>query len=218
MEFFLDTANLGEIKDAHDLGLLDGVTTNPSLVAKEAKPFLDTIRAICALVGDKPVSAECVERTYDGLVAEGRKLAGIAPNVVVKIPLDLAGLKATRTLADEGIAVNHTLCFSATQALLSAKSGAAFVSPFVGRLDDISATGMDLIKDIRVIYDNYGFSTKILVASVRHPIHVLDAARIGADVATVPFSVFRQLVQHPLTDRGIDRFLADHAKIPRDGA
>lgn len=216
MDFFLDTANLDEIREANDLGLLDGVTTNPSLVAREGKGFLETIEAICELVGDRPVSAECVERDYDKLVAEGRELAKIAPNVVVKVVLDMAGLKATRTLADEGIKVNHTLCFSASQALLSAKSGSTYISPFVGRLDDISHTGMDLIKDIRTIYDHYGFETKVLVASVRSPTHVLESALIGADVATVPFKVFSQLVKHPLTDIGIERFLADHAKIPKE--
>jgi transaldolase len=216
MEFFLDTANLDEIREANDLGLLDGVTTNPTLVAREGRGFLETIEAITAIVGDRPVNAECVARDAEGLIQEGRQLASIAPNIVVKIPLDLAGLKAARVLSSENIAINHTLCFSAPQALLSAKSGASYISPFVGRLDDIGQLGMALIKDIRTIYDNYGFSTKVLVASVRTPTHVLEAALIGADIATVPFKVFTQLVQHPLTDSGIQRFLDDFARIPRE--
>lgn len=216
MEFFLDTADVDEIREANDLGLLDGVTTNPSLVAKTGRGFLETIEEICKIVGDKPVSAECVETQAPALIEEGKRLAGIADNIVVKVPLDLEGLKATRALADEGIRINQTLCFSPTQALLSAKAGAAYISPFVGRLDDISSGGMQLIEQIRRIYDNYGISTKVLVASIRHPQHVLDSALIGADVATVPFKVFGQLVKHPLTDIGIEKFLADNAKIPKE--
>lgn len=217
MEFFLDTADIDEIREANDLGLLDGVTTNPSLIARTGKGFIETIEQICELVGpDKPVSAECVEREAGPMIEEGKRLAAIAPNVVVKIPLDLEGLKATRALADEGVRINQTLCFSATQALLSAKAGAAYISPFVGRLDDISTTGMQLIEQIRKIYDNYGVATKVLVASIRSPMHVLESALIGADVATVPFKVFAQLVKHPLTDIGIQRFLDDHAKIPKE--
>ncbi len=216
MEFFLDTANLEQIRDAYDKGLLDGVTTNPSLIAAEGGAYLETLENICKAVPDKPVNAECVEREYEAIVAEGRELAKIADNIVVKIPLDPEGLKATRTLADEGIAVNITLCFTPMQALLSAKSGAAYISPFVGRLDDIGQDGMEVIEQIREIYDNYGIETKILVASIRNPNHVLTASLIGADIATLPHKVLQQLYKHPLTDSGIERFLADYEKIPKE--
>ncbi len=216
MEFFLDTANIAEIKDAQDAGLLDGVTTNPSLIAKEGGGYLETLEKICQIVVDKPVNAECVERDYQAIVAEGRELAKIADNISVKIPLDPDGLKATRALSEEGIPVNNTLCFSPMQALLSAKSGATYISPFVGRLDDISQEGMELIEQIRLIYDNYGIATKILVASIRNPTHVLTSALIGADIATLPHKVLQQLYRHPLTDSGIERFLADYEKIPKE--
>lgn len=212
MEFFIDTADVAEIKNAHELGILDGVTTNPSLVAKTGKPFKQVIREICAIV-DGPVSAEVVAIEKDAILKEGRELAKLAQNVVVKVPLIAEGLKAVKVFSAEGIKTNVTLCFSANQALLAAKAGATYISPFVGRLDDISTDGMDLIEEIRTIYDNYDFSTKILVASIRHPIHLKQAAMIGADVATIPYSVFPQLVKHPLTDSGLEKFLADAKKF-----
>ncbi|HRP67962.1 MAG TPA: fructose-6-phosphate aldolase [Turneriella sp.] len=208
MEFFIDTADVGEIKAAHELGILDGVTTNPSLIAKTGKPFKAVIQEICSIV-DGPVSAEVLAVEKDAILKEGRELAKLADNVVVKVPLIPEGLKAVRVFTDEGIQTNVTLCFSANQALLAAKAGATYISPFVGRLDDISTDGMDLIEDIKTIYDNYEFVTKILVASIRHPIHLKQAAIIGADVATIPYSVFPQLVKHPLTDAGLEKFLAD---------
>lgn len=214
MKIFLDTANVKEIREAVACGFLDGVTTNPTLVAKEKRNFKECVKEICSLV-DGPVSAECVSLTTEEMVAEGRDLAKIAKNVAVKIPLTKDGLKAVKILSHEGILVNVTLCFSAVQALLAAKAGAAFISPFVGRLDDRGHDGMALIKDIRQIYDNYRFKTQILVASVRHPLHVLDAARMGADIATIPFAVFDKLVQHPLTDLGIQAFLDDWKKVPK---
>lgn len=214
MKFFLDTANIDEVKEGLDAGLVDGVTTNPSLVAKEGKPFRAVVDQILALV-DGPVSLEVVSVEADGMVKEGRELAAIHKNVVVKVPLIPEGLKAVRRLSAEGIRTNVTLIFSPTQALLAAKAGASYVSPFIGRLDDISQQGMDIIEDIRQIFDNYDFETEILVASIRHPVHVLDAARIGADVGTMPWKVMMQLAQHPLTDVGLAKFLADWQKVPK---
>ncbi len=211
MKFFIDTANVAEISEAVALGMVDGVTTNPSLIAREKRPFEEIIKEITALVNG-PISAEVVSLEAQGMVDEGRKLAAISDNIVIKVPMTPEGLKATRIFAAEGIKTNVTLVFSATQALLVAKAGASYVSPFVGRLDDISLTGMDLVSDIMQIYDNYGYSTEVIVASVRSPTHVLDAALIGADIATIPFKVILQLAQHPLTDRGIDSFLADWEK------
>ncbi len=210
MEFFIDTANLDEIRMAADLGLVDGVTTNPSLIAKEGCEFKKRIKDICSLVSG-PVSAEVVSVQTDAMVEEARELAKIAPNVVVKIPMITEGLKATKVLSAEGIKVNMTLIFSPLQALLAAKAGASFVSPFVGRLDDISHQGMDLVRDILEIFENYAFDAKIIVASIRNPIHVLDAALIGADIATIPYKVIAQLAHHPLTDQGLEKFMADWA-------
>jgi len=215
MEFFIDTADVAEIKSAHELGILDGVTTNPSLIAKTGKPFKQVIREICAIV-DGPVSAEVVAIEKDAIIKEGRELAKLAKNVVVKVPLIAEGLKAVKVFSGEGIKTNVTLCFSANQALLAAKAGATYISPFVGRLDDISQDGMELIEEIKTIYDNYDFATKILVASIRHPIHLKQAALIGAQVATIPYSVFPQLVKHPLTDSGLEKFLADAKKFNWD--
>ncbi|MDQ3633973.1 MAG: fructose-6-phosphate aldolase [Acidobacteriota bacterium] len=216
MKFFIDTANLDEIKEASELGLLDGVTTNPSLVAKEGNiDFKERIAEICEIVeGD--VSAEVTAIDTDGMLKQGRDLAKIADNVVVKCPLTWDGLKATKILSEEGTKVNVTLCFSASQALLAAKAGAGYISPFIGRLDDISLNGMDLIRDIVQIYDNYNFETEILAASIRHPMHIVESALAGADVATVPFKVFKQLVKHPLTDKGLDAFLDDWKKSGRE--
>ena len=216
MKFFIDTANLDEIKEANELGLIDGVTTNPSLVAKEGDiDFKDRIAAICAIVkGD--VSAEVTALDTAGMLAEGRELAKIAPNVVVKCPLTLDGLKATRVFRAEGTKVNVTLCFSAAQALLAAKAGASYISPFIGRLDDIAQDGMALIRDILQIYDNYGFATEVLAASIRHPMHIVDCALAGANVATIPFKVIQQLVKHPLTDKGLEGFLSDWKKSGRN--
>jgi transaldolase len=214
MKIFIDTANLSEIKEANSIGLIDGVTTNPSLVAREKKPARELLRDICACVSG-PVSAEVIALDSAGMVAEARELSAIAGNIVVKIPLTREGLKAVRTLSREGIKTNVTLCFSATQALLVAKAGASFVSPFIGRLDDISQVGMDIIRDIKQIFSNYNFKTEIIVASVRNPLHVLEAAKAGADIATIPFAVIEQLIKHPLTDIGIARFLDDHKKIPQ---
>ena len=213
MKFFIDTANLDEIKEANDLGVLDGVTTNPSLCYKVGvKDFEGHIAKICDIVeGD--VSAEVISTTYKEIVKEGRRLAKIADNVVVKVPLIKDGIKAIKTFSEEGIKTNCTLCFSATQALIAAKAGATYISPFIGRLDDISTDGMVLISDIATIYDNYGLPTEILAASIRHPMHVLEAARMGADVATMPLSVIEQLLKHPLTDLGLERFLADWDKL-----
>jgi transaldolase len=212
MKFFIDTANIDEIRQAAGYGLLDGVTTNPSLIAKEGLIEQDDhIRAICALT-DGPVSAEVLATDKEGMVKEGRRLAGLAENVAVKLPLTLDGLAATRILAAEGLKVNLTLVFSALQAILAAKAGAAFVSPFVGRLDDVGQDGLELVSEIVTIYSHYGFETEIIVASVRSPQHVLKSALLGADIATIPFNIIRQLVVHPLTDKGIAAFLADHAK------
>ena len=209
MKFFIDTADLDEIEEANDLGVLDGVTTNPSLCAKiGVADFEGHIEKICNLV-DGDVSAEVVSTEYDEIVSEARHLAKIADNVVVKVPLIKEGIKAIKTLSDEGIRTNCTLCFSATQALLAAKAGATYISPFIGRLDDISDDGMQLIADVVTIYENYGYETEVLAASIRHPMHVLESARLGADVATMPLNVIDQLMHHPLTDRGLERFLDD---------
>jgi transaldolase len=216
MKFFIDTANLDEIREASELGLIDGVTTNPSLVAREGDiDFKERIAEICDLV-DGDVSAEVTALDTDGMLEQGRELAKIADNVVIKCPLTWDGLKATRIFSDEGTKVNVTLCFSASQALLAAKAGAGYISPFIGRLDDLSQNGMDLIRDIVQIYDNYGFETEVLAASIRHPMHIVDSALAGADVATVPFDVFKKLIRHPLTDKGLDAFLADWKKSGRD--
>ena len=213
MKFFIDTADVDEIRDFSATGLLDGVTTNPSLVAKTGRNLFDILAEICELVPG-PVSAEVTATETDDMLVEGRKLAGLAPNITVKVPLTWDGLKACRALSQGGISVNVTLCFSAAQAILAAKAGAGYVSPFVGRLDDIGEDGMKLIADIREIYDNYSdsFRTEILVASIRHPLHLVEAARLGADVATIPPKVLRQLVAHPLTDKGLATFLADWGK------
>lgn len=211
MKFFIDTANLEEIKKGVEMGMVDGVTTNPSLIARENKPFEEIIAEICKLV-DGPVSAEVVSLQAEGMLDEARKLAKLAENIVIKIPMIVEGLKAVKKLSAEGIKTNVTLVFSAAQALLAAKAGATYVSPFVGRLDDIGNPGMELISDIVTIYDNYGYQSEIIVASVRSPQHVLDAALIGADIATIPFKVIAQLAKHPLTDIGIEQFLADWEK------
>ena len=212
MKFFIDTANIDEIRKGIELGMVDGVTTNPSLVSKEGREFRGLIKEICEIV-DGPVSAEVVSVKADGMIQEARELAGLADNIVVKIPLIEEGLKAVRVLAREGIKTNVTLCFSSVQALMAAKAGATFVSPFVGRLDDISNRGMDIIEEIITIYDNYGFGTEVIVASIRNPVHVLDAALLGADIATIPFKVIQQLIKHPLTGIGLDKFLADWKKL-----
>lgn len=214
MKIFLDTANLEEIKRAADLGMLDGVTTNPSLIAKEKLRFGELVPEICRLVPG-PVSVECVSTASEEIVKEARKHARMAGNVVVKIPVCLEGLKATKMLAREGIDVNTTLIFSPIQALMAAKAGSRYVSPFVGRLDDISHEGMDLVDQIITIYDNYGIETEVIVASIRHPLHVLEAALMGADIVTVPFSVLEKLVKHPLTDTGMERFLKDWEKVSK---
>ena len=211
MKIFLDTANIGELKEGVAMGILDGCTTNPSLIAKEKRPFRPLVEEICSIVPG-PVSLEVVATDFEGMVKEGKELAQIAPNVVVKCPLTKDGLKAVKTLTGEGIKVNQTLCFSASQALLSAKAGATYISPFLGRLDDISHVGMDLIRQIVSIYANYGFKTQVLAASIRNPLHVVDAALAGAHVATLPFAVLEQLTKHPLTDIGIKKFLDDWNK------
>jgi transaldolase len=212
MKFFIDTANIGEIKEAAALGILDGVTTNPSLVSKEGKDFRKLIDEILKIV-DGPVSAEVISTDYEGIMKEGRDLAKIHKNIVVKVPLIKEGLKAVKTLTGEGIKVNVTLCFSPTQAILAAKAGATYISPFVGRLDDISTSGMDLISQIVQIYMNYDYQTEVLVASVRHPMHVVEAALIGADVCTIPFKVIDSMFNHPLTDIGLEKFLSDWKKL-----
>jgi transaldolase len=211
MKFFIDTANIDEIKKANELGLLDGVTTNPSLVAKEGREFKDLIKEICDVV-DGPVSAEVVSTDAEGMVSEAKELAKIADNIVIKIPLIKEGLKAVKILSGEGIKTNVTLCFSAVQALMAAKAGADYISPFVGRLDDIGQTGMELIEQIVTIYEAYGYDTEIIVASIRNPLHVLDAALMGADISTIPYKVMEQLIKHPLTDIGLKNFLADWEK------
>lgn len=214
MKIFIDTANIKEIKEASKLGLIDGVTTNPTLIAKENRAAPDLLKEICSLVTG-PVSAEVIGLEMEGMVKEARELAKIAKNIVIKIPLIKEGLAAVKILAQEGIKTNVTLCFSASQALLVAKAGADYISPFIGRLDDISEVGMDLVRDIKTIYNNYGFKTQIIVASIRNPLHVVDAALLGADIATVPFTVIEQLIKHPLTDIGIERFLRDWEKVPK---
>ena len=211
MELYIDTANVDEIKEAHDLGVLDGVTTNPSLIAKEGVDYGDRLAEICKIVAG-PVSAEVIATETDAMITEGKMRAGIADNIVVKLPITADGLRACKALADEGIRTNMTLCFQPMQAMLAAKAGAFLVSPFIGRLDDISHDGMDLIHQIRQIYDNYGSQTKLLAASIRHPKHMLDCALAGADVATVPLNVIKQLLNHPLTDQGLQKFLADYNK------
>ena len=211
MKFFVDTAEVDAIAELNDLGMVDGVTTNPSLILKSGRDILEVTKEICDLV-DGPVSAEVVATEADAMIAEGRKLAKIADNIAVKLPLTWAGLKACKVLSGEGKMVNVTLCFSANQALLAAKAGATFISPFIGRLDDINLDGMDLIEDIRTIYDNYGYETEILAASIRSVNHVLDSARIGADVITAPPKVIKALASHPLTDKGLAQFLADWEK------
>jgi transaldolase len=216
MKFFIDTANLDQIREAKDLGVLDGVTTNPSLMAKEGISGTDRVMKhyvdICEIVGDGDVSAEVIATDFEGMVKEGEDLAALHENIVVKVPMTKDGIKAIRYFTDKGIRTNCTLIFSAGQALLAAKAGASYVSPFVGRLDDISTDGIDLIEQIRTIYDNYGFDTEILAASVRHPMHIIACAEIGADVMTGPLSVILQLLKHPLTDIGLAQFLADHKK------
>ncbi|MBI2657882.1 fructose-6-phosphate aldolase [Candidatus Woesearchaeota archaeon] len=214
MQIFIDSADVSEIKRAAETGNCDGVTTNPSLIMKAGRDYNETLKEICSIVKG-PVSAETVSLDADGMVKEGIAFSKIAKNIVVKVPMTVEGMKACQRLTKKGIRVNVTLVFSANQALLAAKSGAFIVSPFVGRLDDISQPGMELVKDIKLIYDNYKFTTQILVASVRNPIHVLDAAKIGADIATVPYSVFEQLFKHSLTDVGIKKFLEDWEKVPK---
>ena len=213
MKFFLDTANVDEIREAYSTGVLDGITTNPTLISKEGNAFEDQLLKICAIV-DGPVSAETVSTDANGMVTEGRHLAKLHKNIVVKCPMTREGMKATKILSGEGIRVNVTLVFSAPQAIFAAKAGAYFVSPFVGRLDDIGENGMDLIHDIVTIFNNYQFKTEVLVASVRHPIHVVQAGLIGADICTLPAKIFEQLFKHPLTDRGVEQFLKDWAKVP----
>ena len=211
MKFFADTADAAEIRDLAETGLLDGVTTNPSLIHKAGRDFIEVVTEICGIV-DGPVSAEVVALDHDGMMREAEILRKIAKNIAVKVPLTVDGLKTCKKLTGDGTMVNVTLCFSANQALLAAKAGATFISPFLGRLDDIGQTGMELIADIRLIYDNYDFATQILAASIRHPIHVFEAAKLGADVMTAPPAVIRQLFKHPLTDSGIAAFLADWEK------
>ncbi|WP_375691083.1 fructose-6-phosphate aldolase [Pseudooceanicola sp. LIPI14-2-Ac024] len=211
MKFFVDTADIDAIRELHALGMVDGVTTNPSLIMKSGRDIKEVTKEICDLV-DGPVSAETVALDADGMIAEGRELARIADNITIKVPLTWDGLKACKVLSDEGRMVNVTLCFSANQALLAAKAGATFISPFIGRLDDINLDGMDLIQDIRIIYDNYGFETQILAASIRSVNHMSEAAKIGADVATAPPNVIKSMVNHVLTDKGLDAFMKDWAK------
>ena len=214
MKFFIDTANIDEIKKASSMGLVDGVTTNPTLVSKENRPFLEVVKEICEVV-DGPVSVEAVSMTAEKLIPEARNLAKIHPNVVVKIPMTMEGMVAVRQLEHEGIRTNVTLVFSPNQALLAMKAGASFISPFVGRLDDVAHVGMDMVADSLEIIENYGFESQIIVASIRHPLHVLEAARMGAHIATIPFKVMEQLAKHPLTDVGIERFLKDWEKVPK---
>lgn len=211
MKFFIDTANIDEIKKGVAMGMVDGVTTNPSLVAREGKPFHDILKEICAVV-DGPISAEVVSLEAEGMLREARELAAMSDKIVVKIPMIVEGIKAVKQLSSEGINTNVTLVFSSAQALLAAKAGASYVSPFVGRLDDVSQSGMDLVSDIMTIYRNYGYPTEVIVASVRHPLHVIEAALIGADIATIPFKVIAQLAKHPLTDIGMEKFLTDWEK------
>ena len=212
MKFFIDTANINEIKEAASMGVLDGVTTNPSLVSKEGADFIDLLKQITEVV-DGPISAEVVSTDYEGIMKEAHELAKIHKNIVIKVPLIPEGLKAVKSLSAEGIKTNVTLCFSASQALLAAKAGATYISPFVGRLDDISHDGMYLIEEIVQIYDNYGYETEVLVASIRHPLHLVEAAKMGADVATIPFAVIQKLFKHPLTENGLAKFLSDWEKL-----
>lgn len=214
MKIFLDTANVNEIREASSWGILDGVTTNPSLVAKEGQDFFDTLREICRIVLG-PVSAECVTQSAEEMIREGRELSRIAKNIVVKIPMTREGLKAIKALSSEGVKINTTLIFSSPQALLAAKAGASYVSPFIGRLDDISHVGMDIVREIRAIFDNYDFKCEVLAASIRNPLHVVDAATLGADIATMPFAVLESLLKHPLTDIGLQKFLKDWEKLPQ---
>lgn len=213
MKIFIDSADLAEIREAAAMGVVDGVTTNPSLIAKTGRPLKDVIVDICAII-DGPISAEVLAVDYEGIVAEGRELAKLHPNVVVKVPLIPAGIKAVKTFTSEGIKTNVTLCFSATQGLLAAKAGATYVSPFIGRLDDVAGEGMTLIQQLVQIYENYELPTQVLAASIRHPMHVVDSAMIGAHAATLPLKVILQLLKHPLTDAGLELFLADAKKIP----
>jgi transaldolase len=215
MKFFIDTANPGEIRRACEMGVIDGVTTNPTLISKENKGFESLIREICGIIQGLPISLEVLSLKSEGMIEEARKLTKMGENIVVKIPMTIEGLKAIKVLVSEGIKTNTTLVFSPTQALLAAKAGTTYVSPFIGRLDDISQRGMDLVEQIVTIFNNYGFESEVIVASIRHPIHVLEAALIGADVATIPYKVIEQLVQHPLTDIGIEKFLADWKKVPK---
>jgi len=214
MKFYLDTANLKEIKEAAAMGFLDGVTTNPTLIAKEGKKFETAIRDICEVVRG-PVSAECISEKYEEMVEEGRRIRKLAENVVVKIPMTPDGMKATKTLSGEGTRINVTLCFPPMQALFAAKAGASYISPFVGRLDDAGHDGMAVVRDIVTVYKNYQYPTEVLVASIRHPLHVLEAAKMGANISTMPFAVYQKLLQHPLTDVGLVRFLEDNKKIPK---
>jgi transaldolase len=214
MKFFIDTADVSEIREGMSLGLVDGVTTNPSLVAQTGRNFREVIEEICTIV-DGPISAEAVSLDTEGMLKEARVLADIHPNIVVKIPMIEAGIQAVRVLSDEDIRTNVTLIFSPTQALIAAKAGASYVSPFVGRVDDVSTVGMELVEQIATIYQNYSFESEIIVASVRNPLHVLESALVGADIATIPLKVMKQLMKHPLTDVGIDKFLKDWEKVPQ---
>ncbi len=215
MKFFIDTANPQEIKKAYEMGIIDGVTTNPTLISKENKDFKLLIREICEIINGLPISLEVISLDANGMIDEAKKLVKMGENIVVKIPMTEEGLKAIKVLVSEGIKTNTTLVFSATQALLAAKAGSTYISPFIGRLDDISQRGMDLIEEIITIFNNYDFESQVIVSSIRHPIHVLEAALIGADVATIPFKVLEQLIHHPLTDIGIERFLSDWKKVPK---
>lgn len=215
MKFFIDTANPQEIKKAYEMGIIDGVTTNPTLISKENKDFKSLIREICEIINGLPISLEVISLDANGMIDEAKKLVKMGENIVVKIPMTEEGLKAIKVLVSEGIKTNTTLVFSATQALLAAKAGSTYISPFIGRLDDISQRGMDLIEEIITIFNNYDFESQVIVSSIRHPIHVLEAALIGADVATIPFKVLEQLIHHPLTDIGIERFLSDWKKVPK---
>ena len=214
MKIFIDTANVEHIREANALGIMDGVTTNPSLIAQEGRDFRQVVQEICSIV-DGPISAEVVSLEAEGMVAEAEDLCKIHKNIVIKVPMTAEGLKAVKVCSEKGIKTNVTLVFSSAQALLAAKAGASYVSPFVGRLDDISITGMDLIEEIVTIFDNYGFETEVIVASVRNPLHVVESAMMGAHIATVPFKVIQQLIKHPLTDIGIEKFLADWEKVPK---
>jgi transaldolase len=214
MKFFIDTGDVREVREAHAMGLVDGITTNPSLIAKSGRKYREVVVEMCEIVNG-PISAEVLSTTYDEMMAEAREWHKLHKNIVVKLPLIPEGLRAVRTCANEGIRTNVTLCFSPNQALLAAKAGASFISPFIGRLDDVSETGMELIQKIVTIYDNYDFETEVLVASVRNPVHVVDAAVLGADICTIPFSVMLQLAKHPLTDVGLQKFIEDAKKIPK---